>query len=228
MPLFLELILAAIMSIPVLLVALLVLLTIAGVLWAPAADFKCNRAARRRGLPADLYHLAGFRYSLQMLLPGIYLTRLLSTSKKPLSTTAIRIGIILIYVMWANAILFGFGFFFGGFLHPDAAFGPFGRYDESGRFGLISHTGAILITLGLPVLNLLLMIRCLRDLRRKRREDSAKPKSAENRYALPDKAYTRPFSLTLFGFMLGFFAWIILIFGIYGKCAFRDACVAGL
>lgn len=220
MPLFLELILAAVMLISILLVVLLVLLTIAGVLWAPAADFKCNRAARRRGLPSDLYHLAGFRHSLQMLLPGIYLTRLLSTSKKPLSTTAIRIGIILIYVMWANAILFGFGFFFGGFLHPDAVFGPFGRYDETGRFGLISHTGAILITLGLPVLNLLLMIRCLRDLRRKRREDAQSPKSAEDRYALPDKAYTRPFAIVPWMFILGIVAWLYMTFGIYGDCTF--------
>ena len=220
MPLFLELTLAAVMLISILLVVLLVLLTIAGVLWAPAADYRCKRDAQRRGLPADIYHNAGFRYSLQMLLPGIYLTRLLSISKKPLSTTAIRIGVILIYVIWANAVLFGFGFFFGGFLHADAVFGPFGRYAETGRFGLISHVSAVLIALGLPVLNLLLLIRCLRDLRRKRREDAANPKSAENRYALPDKAYTRPFAIVPLMFILGFAAWLYMTFGIYGDCTF--------
>ena len=207
-------------------------LTIAGILWSPFAARICGMRARRNGLPAGQYARAGWSYSAQMLLPGIYLTTLLSG--KPFTARVVRAGYILTYAMWTAVILSGIYFFTEQFLISSDSqygplYGPFGAFARNeGLFSPATHIFALVFALAPLLFNLLMYPKSLRDLRRKRREDSAKPKSAENRYALPDKAYTRPFSLTLFGFMLGFFAWIILIFGIYGKCAFRDACVSGL
>lgn len=226
------LLLYAVLLLAVLLLILPVALTIVGVAWSPFAALICGLRARRRGLPAGQYARAGWSYSAQMLLPGIYLAALLAG--KPFTARVVRTGYILTYAMWTIIILSGFYFFTEQFLISSDSqygplYGPFGAFARNeGLFSPATHILALVFALAPLLFNLLMYPKSLRDLRRKRREDSAKPKNAENRYALPDKAYTRPFSLTLFGFILGFFAWIILIFGIYGKCAFRDACVAGL
>ena len=225
-------ILYAILLLGGLLLVLPVALTITGLAWSPFAALICGMRARRNGLPAGQYARAGWSYSAQMLLPGIYLTTLLSG--KPFTARVVRAGYILTYAMWTAVILSGIYFFTEQFLISSDSqygplYGPFGAFARNeGLFAPSTHIWALVFALAPLLFNLLMYPKTLRDLRRKRREDAANPKSAENRYALPDKAYTRPFSLTLFGFMLGFFAWIILIFGIYGKCAFRDACVSGL
>ena len=225
-------ILYAVLLLAVLLLVLPVVLTIVGIAWSPFAALICGLRARRNGLPARQYARAGWLYSAQMLLPGIYLAALLAG--KPFTARVVRTGYILTYAMWTIIILSGFYFFTEQFLISSDSqygplYGPFGAFARNeGLFSPATHILALVFALAPLLFNLVMYPKSLRDLRRKRREDSAKPKSAEDRYALPDKAYTRPFSLTLFGFMLGFFAWIILIFGIYGKCAFRDACLASL
>ena len=225
-------ILYAIMWIGVLLHVLPVLLTLMGIVWSPFAAPICRLMARRNGLPAGQYARTGWSYSAQMLLPWIYLAALLSD--KPLPALVVRAGYILTYAIWTAVIISGayvFAEFFiiGSGQQFGPLYGPFGAFARNeGLFSPATHILALVFALAPLLFNLVMYPKSLRDLRRKRREDNAKPKNVENRYALPNKAYTRPFSLTLFGFMLGFFAWIILIFGIYGKCAFRDACVAGL
>lgn len=216
----------------VLLHILPVALTLVGLAWSPFAALICRMRARRRGLPAGQYARAGWSYSAQMLLPAIYLAALLSD--KPLSALAVRAGYILTYAIWTAVIISGayvFAEFFiiGSGQQVGPLYGPFGAFARNeGLFSPATHIWALAFALAPLLFNLLMYPKSLLDLRRKRREDSANPKSAESRYALPDKAYTRPFSLTLLGFTLGFMAWIILIFGIYGRCAFNDACVSGL
>ena len=71
---------------------LLVFLLVFGLLWAPIGGFICNRVARKRGLDADRYTMAGLGYSALFFLPWIYLvTRILDR----------RIPSVIIYLVYA-------------------------------------------------------------------------------------------------------------------------------
>ena len=203
---------------------ILILLLLAGIIWSPFATLICARMARRRALPAAKYALAACSYSAQFLIPWTYLITVLHGNPTGWETS--RRDYILIYTLWAGAALGTFGALMAAFLPGDFGavtglflpnvFGPFSNYAQSGTDSLEPRIAAPLIALAA---NVFLFQKNLRDLRRKRHKDrhaAQKPQNPRARYApptyaLPDKAYTRPFSMTLLGSSLIALAWFALL-----------------
>lgn len=205
-------------------VAILILLLVAGILWSPFAALICGAMARRRGLPAGRYARAAWSYSAQFLIPWTYLVAVLQGN--PTNRQTSRIDYIFIYALWTVIALGAFGVFWGAFIHVDGDYGPFGDYAQSGTGSLSTHIAALLIAFAPIPTNLFLFQKTLRDLRRKRREDRQAiqyPQNPPDRYALPHKAYTRPFSMALLGSMLICLSWLIVTISYWG-CGFGDGC----
>ena len=204
--------------------AILILLFIAGIIWAPFAGMTSARMARRLGLPPGRYARAAWSYSAQFLIPWTYLSAILHG--EPTNRATSRADYILIYTLWAAIALGNLGAFAGSFLHPDGDFGPLGDYAQNGTGSMSTHIAALLIAFAPIPANIFLFQKTLRDLRRKRRQDSQAiqdPQNPPDRYALPHKAYTRPFSMTLLGSMLICLSWLIVTISYWG-CAFGDGC----
>ena len=207
MPTLLDEIIVRLMTAAVLIILLPILLTIAGILWSPFAALLCGLAARRKGLPAGQYARTGWSYSVQMLLPWIYLAALLSD--RPPSAKIVRIGYRALYALWAFLITLSVVMFVGALLSRDGVFGD-ADPDTYRTFGM--YIPSMLIAIAGFAVNGLLMRKSMRDLRRKWREDSENPKPDERRYAPPHKAYTRPFSLMPLGVALGWLAFAVVVF----------------
>lgn len=209
MPTLLDEIIVRLMTAAVLIILLPILLTIAGILWSPFAALLCGLAARRNGLPAGQYARTGWSYSVQMLLPWIYLAALLSD--KPPSAKIVRIGYRALYALWASVIILSVGMFAGALLSRDGVFGD-ANPDTYRSFGM--YIPSMLIAIAGFAVNGLLLRKSLRDLRRKWREDSENPKPDERRYDPPHEAYTRPFVLMPLGVALGWLAWgaVVMIY----------------
>ena len=192
-------------------VAILILLLVAGIIWSPIAALICGAMARRRGLPAGRYARAAWSYSAQFLIPWIYLVIALRGNQTNRATS--RIDYIFIYALWIVIALGTFGVFWGAFIHADGDYGPFGDYAQSGTGNLSTHIFALLIAFAPIPANIFLFQKTLRDLRRKRRQDRQIAQDHQNppdRYALPHKAYTRPFSMTLLSSLLICLSWLIV------------------
>ena len=205
-------------------VAILILLFVAGIIWAPFGGAICARMARRKGLPAGRYSTAAWSYSAQFLIPWIYLV--IALRGNPTNRATSRIDYIFIYALWTVIALGTFGVFWGAFIHVDGDYGPFGDYAKSGTGRMSTHIFSLLIAFAPIPANVFLFQKTLRDLRRKRREDRQAiqdPKSPPDCYALPHKAYTRPFSMTLLGSMLICLSWLIVTISYWG-CGFGDGC----
>ena len=186
-----------------------ILLTIVGILWSPFAALICGLAARRKGLPAGKYARTGWSYSVQMILPWIYLAAL--QFGKPPSAKIVRIGYRALYSLWAFLIILSVIAFIGALLSRDGVFGD-ANPDTYRSFGM--YIPSMLIAIAGSVVNYLLLRESLRDLRRRWREDSENPKPDERRYAPPHEAYTRPFKLMPLGVVLGWLAWgaVVMIY----------------
>ena len=189
-------------------VAILILLLVAGILWSPFAALICATMARRLDLPPGRYARAAWSYSAQFLIPWTYLSATLHGN--PTNRQTSRIDYILIYTLWAVVSLGYIGVFAGAFLHPDGEHGPFGDLAQSGTGRMSTHIAAILIDFVPIPTNVFLFQKTLRDLLRKRREDRWNAQKLQNppNYALPHKAYTRPFSMTLLGSVLICLSWL--------------------
>lgn len=207
MPTLLDEIIVRLMTAAVLIILLPILLTIAGILWSPFAALICGLAARRKGLPAGQYARTGWSYSVQMLLPWIYLAALLSD--KPPSAKIVRIGYRALYALWAFLITLSVVMFVGALLSRDGVFGD-ADPDTYRTFGM--YIPSMLIAIAGFAVNGLLLRKSLTDLRRKWREDSENPKPDERRYAPPHEAYTRPFKLMPLGVALGWLAFAVVVF----------------
>ena len=207
MPTLLDEIIVRLMTAAVLIILLPILLIIAGILWSPFAALLCGLAARRKGLPAGKYARTGWSYSVQMLLPWIYLAALLSD--KPPSAKIVRIGYRALYALWAGVIILSVGMFVGALLSRDGVFGD-ADPDTYRTFGM--YIPSMLIAIAGFAVNGLLLRKSLRDLRRKWREDNENPKPDERRYAPPHEAYTRPFVLMPLGVALGWLAFAVVVF----------------
>ena len=189
--------------------AILTLLLVAGIIWSPIAALICGIMARRRGLPATKYAIAACSYSAQFLIPWTYLITVLHGNPTGWETS--RRDYILIYALWAGVALGTFGA-----LVDVASRADFAYYRQAGYVSLESRLAALLIAFAA---NIFLFQKTLRDLRRKRHEDrqaAEKPQNPRARYApptyaLPDKAYTRPFSMALLGSSLIALAWFMLL-----------------
>ncbi len=202
--------------------AILILLFTSGIIWAPFAGMISARMARRLDLPPGKYARAAWSYSAQFLIPWTYLSAVLRGD--PTNRETSRADYILIYTLWAVIALGNLGAFAGSFLHPDGDFGPFGDYAQSGTGSLSTHIFALLTAFAPIPANLFLFQKTLRDLRRQRRQDrQAAQNNPPDRYALPHKAYTRPFSMTLLGSLLICLSWLIVTISYWG-CAFGDGC----
>ena len=202
-------------------VAILILLLVAGIIWSPIAALICGAMARRRGLPAGRYARAAWSYSAQFLIPWIYLV--IALSGNPTNRQTSRIDYIFIYALWTVIALGTFGVFWGAFIHFDGDYGPFGDYAQSGTGSLSTHIFALLIAFAPIPANLFLFQKTLLDLRRQRRQDRQAAQPPPDRYALPHKAYTRPFSMTLLSSLLICLSWLIVTISYWG-CAFSDGC----
>lgn len=204
-------------------VGILILLFVAGILWSPFTGMICARMARRKCLPVGKYSTAAWSYSAQFLIPWIYLVAILQGNPTDRETS--RLDYIFIYALWAVVALGTFGVFWGAFIHVDGDYGPFGDYAQKGTGSLSTHIFTLLIAFAPIPANVFLFQKTLRDLRRKQREDrqaSADPQDPPT-YDLPDKSYTRPFSMTLLGSLLICLSWLIVIMS-YRGCAFGDGC----
>ncbi len=201
--------------------AILILLFIAGIIWAPFAGMISARMARRLDLPPGRYARAAWSYSAQFLIPWTYLSATLHGD--PTNRETSRADYILIYTLWAAIALGNLGAFAGSFIHPDGDFGPFGDYAQSGTGNLSTHIFAFLTAFAPIPANLFLFQKTLRDLRRQCRQDRQAVQNPPDRYALPHKAYTRPFSMTLLGSLLICLSWLIVTISYWG-CAFGDGC----
>lgn len=206
--------------------AILILLLVTGIIWAPFGGMICARMARRKGLLAGRYSTAAWSYSAQFLIPWIYLVAILQGN--PTNRETARIDYTFIYALWAVVALGAFGVFWGAFIHVDGDYGPFGDLAQSGTGRMSTHIFALLIAFAPIPANIFLFQKTLRDLRRKQRQDRQASQSLRDRnspptYDLPHKAYTRPFSMTLLGSALTCFSWLV-VFGSYWGCAFGDGC----
>ena len=205
----LSIIAAIFMLVGILMLFLPILLTIVGILWSPFAALICGLAARRNGLPAGKYARTGWSYSVQMILPWIYLAAMLFG--KPPSAKIVHIGYKALYSFWALLIILSVIAFIGALLSTNGVFGD-ANPDTYSSFGM--YIPSMLIAIAGSVVNYLLLRKSLRDLRRRWREDSENPKPDERRYAPPHEAYTRPFKLMPLGVALGWLAWgaVVMIY----------------
>ena len=189
--------------------AVLILLFVAGIIWSPIGALICGTMARRRGLSAGKYARAAWSYSAQFLIPWTYLITVLHGN--PTSWEFSRRDYILIYALWAGVALGTFGALVDLSSRADFAY-----YNQAGQVSLEMRLAALLIAFAA---NVFLFQKTLRDLRRKRREDrhaAEKPQNPRARYAppsyaLPHKAYTRPFSMALLGSSLIALAWFTML-----------------
>lgn len=193
----------------ILMLFLPILLTIVGILWSPFAALICGLAARRKGLPAGKYARTGWSYSVQMILPWIYLAAM--QFGKPPSAKIVRIGYKALYALWAFLIILSVIAFIGALLSTNGVFGD-ANPDTYSSFGM--YIPSMLIAIAGSVVNYLMLRKSLTDLRRKWREDRENPKPDERRYAPPHEAYTRPFKLMPLGVALGWLAWgaVVMIY----------------
>ena len=200
---------ASLMLAGILMLFLPILLTIVGILWSPFAALICGLAARRNGLPAGKYARTGWSYSVQMILPWIYLVAL--QFGKPPPARIVRIGYKALYSLWAFLIILSVIAFIGALLSTNGVFGD-ANPDTYSSFGM--YIPSMLIAIAGSAVNYLLLRKSLRDLRRKWREDSENPKQDELPYAPPHEAYTRPFKLMPLGVALGWLAWgaVVMIY----------------
>lgn len=205
----LGIIVGSLMLAGILMLFLPILLTIVGILWSPFAALICGLAARRNRLPAGKYARTGWSYSVQMILPWIYLVAL--QFGKPPSARIVRIGYKALYWLWAFLIILSVIAFIGALLSRDGVFGD-ANPDTYRSFGM--YIPSMLIAIAGSAVNYLLLRESLRDLRRKWREDSENPKQDERPYAPPHEAYTRPFKLMPLGVALGWLAWgaVVMIY----------------
>ncbi len=169
--------------------------------WAPFAALICALIARARGLPVGYYAKIGALYSALLFLPWVYLVaRMLD---KTIPNILIRIGYVLLYVVWLFASIF-ITIMFAVLAHPGL--------DHIGDMTNVDLWLSTLLYITV-LFNAGAWFASIRALRR------AHAHRQDDRGVLPAREYIMPFAYAL--------AWLIVPWLIGGSFRLYEICCVG-